>query len=234
MKTIVLTIFITFIFAGTSFAQTSTDFIKAMDSYRSTKLIGGGLNALTEKDIEGSPYLNNDFISGKVITTTNIEYEDIPLRFNIYNDQIEFKTEGEEIMTLAVSEIFEKIEFGEYKIFYAPYSNAKKIKHGFFIVLEGGKVELYAKPEIKFIEATKPAAYQEAQPAKFNRRPDSYYIRIGMDEAKLVENKKTLVDIFPDNKDKIEEFIKKNKTKTNDPESLKELVQFYNSIENHE
>ncbi|MCA1758954.1 MAG: hypothetical protein LC658_04210, partial [Bacteroidales bacterium] len=213
---------------------TNTDFIKAMDSYRSTKLIGGGLNALTEKDIEGSPYLNNDFISGKVITTTNAEYVDIPLRFNIYNDQIEFKTEGEEIMILAASEIIEKIEFGEYKIFYAPYSYAKKIKRGFFIVMEGGKADLYAKPEIKFIEATKPLAYQEAQPAKFNRRSDSYYIRIGMDEAKLVENKKTLVDIFPDNKDKIEEFIKKNKTKTNDPESLKELVQFYNSIENHE
>jgi hypothetical protein len=79
-------------------------------------------------------------------------------------------------------------------------------------------------------DPVEPAAYSEAQPAKFTRKPDAYYIRIGMEQAKLVSNKKELLAAFPDHSKEIATFVKKNKVKTTKPERLRKLVQYYNSL----
>ncbi len=231
MKRFILTILILTVMTGISVAQVTYELRQAMDLYRNNKIVSGDFKKLlTESDIEGSPYLNNEFVKGSIYTTSKTQYADIPLRYNIYNDDIEFKTEEGEINALATPEIVEKIEFAEFNMVYVPFSMIKKINRGYFIVLTEGKASLYSRAEVIFIKATEPGAYQDAKPANFQRKPDTYYIRIGQDVAKLVDNKKDLIDAFPDNQDKIEDFVKKNKTKTNSAESLKELVQYYNSL----
>ena len=219
------------LFAEFSLAQTNYELRQAMDLFKTNKMIGGDSKGLlTESDIKGSPYLEDNFVKGTVYTTTKAQYVDVPLRYNIFNDQIEFRAEDSSIQALATPEIVEKVEIGKYKMVYAPYSIAKKIKKGFFIVLEEGKASLYSKPNIIFKDATEPAPYKEAEPAKFIRKSDEYYIQVGNSQAKMVGNKKDLYEIFPDNIKQIETFIKKQKIKTNDPESLKELVIYYNSL----
>jgi hypothetical protein len=51
-----------------------------------------------------------------------------------------------------------------------------------------------------------------------------------MEPAKQVLNKKNLVELFAGEKEKVNAFIRKNKVKTNNPESLKDLVSYYNSL----
>ena len=201
-----------------------------MDFFESNKLQSGDWEKpLNESEIDGSPYLNDEFIVGSVFTVTKQQFADIPLRYNIYNDQIEFKS-GDKIQALAAPEIVERVKFGEYQIVYIPFSNLKKIRKGFFIVLEEGNASLYAKLEVEYRKSTEPGAYKEAEPAKFIKKNDQYYIKFGMEQAKKVGNKKELIEGFPNNKDKIEAFIKKNKIKTSKPETLKKLVQYYNSL----
>jgi hypothetical protein len=53
---------------------------------------------------------------------------------------------------------------------------------------------------------------------------------VGNEQARLVDNKNDLPNLFPDKNSEIEAFIKKNKTKTNNPEDLRELVNYYNSL----
>ncbi len=205
---------------------------EALDFYRANKMMSGEWNSgtLTEKNIEGSPYLNNDFIDGNIFTVQKEKYVDIPVRYNIYNDQMEFKTATGDIQALANPEIVEKVEFGDYKMDYLPYTYSKKIRRGFFIILAEGKASLYTRKNVNFKEAEQPGAYKEAEPPKFISGPDEYFIRVGLEEAKQVGNKRDLVDIFPDHKKEIEDFIRKNKIKTNKPESLMELVDYYNSL----
>jgi len=233
MKHYILTLLFILGFACISSAQYQLNYEirETMDFYRSNKFItGDGKSKLTEKDIKGSPYLNDEFVNGSIFTIQKLMYSDVPLRFNIYNDDIEFKTPTGEVMALSAPEILEKAEFGSFQMVYSPYLQTNKIKKGFFVVLEQGKASLYAKPGIVFQEPTEPAAYKEAEPAKFVRKADEYYIRIGAEQAILIGNKKDIIAAFPDNQDKIESFINKNKTKTNKPESLKEVVKFYNSL----
>jgi hypothetical protein len=233
MKNYFLTILFVITLAGFSFAQIpiSYELRETMDFYQTNKFVSGEWkNVLTEKNIKGSPYLNDEFETGSIFTVQRQQYVGIPLRYNIYNDDLEFKTPANEVQALATPEIVEKAVFGSNQLVYLPYSQANKTKKGFFLVLEEGKASLYTKPGVLFQRPTEPGAYKEAEPAKFVKRADEYYIRIGTEQAILIKSKKDLIAAFPDNQEKIESFIDKNKTKANKPESLKEVVRYYNSL----
>lgn len=185
---------------------------------------------LSEENIMGSPYLNDEFIEGSVFTKSKTQYAGVPLRYNIFNDEIEFRTDDGQVLALASAEVIEKVEFGDFNLEYIPYMVVKRMRRGFFNVLEKGNATLYQRLRVVFEDAKQPAAYQDAQPAKFVKRPDEYYIRAGMEPAVPVNKNKDLQSAFPDHKKEIAEFIKKNRVRTNNPESLKELVKYYNSL----
>lgn len=187
-------------------------------------------NSFTAVDIEGSPYLNENFIEGDIFTTSKTQFTKIPLRYNVYNDQVEFKNPDNQAYVIGTPETIEKIEFGEYQLEYIPFQVSNKTAHGFFIVVEKGEASLYARHRIVLEEAKKAAAYQEPKPARFISRPHEYYIRIGMESAVPVTRKKDLNNIFQGGNDKLNAFLRDNKIKAKDPESLKELVRFYNSL----
>ncbi len=222
---------ILFLAAKITCAQTNPELKTMMGLINLDKTVSGDYESLLKTtNIEGSPYLLDDFTIGSVYTNTSDEFTDIPLRYNIYSDQIEFKTRDNSVFSMGTPEIIERVELGNYKMVYSPYEQGKKSKQGFFIVLEEGKSSLYAKPQIILNNPTKPSAYKDAEPAKFIKKPDEYYIRIEKNEARPVENKKDLVEIFPTHTQQIETFIKKHKIKTKKAETLKELVQYYNSL----
>jgi hypothetical protein len=199
--------------------------------YNSNKLIDGKWKVeLTVNDIQGSPYLNDEFISGTIYTTQKQQYNNIPLRYNIYKDELEFRNPSNEVMVLTTPEIVEYAVFGENIIAYSSYQQGSKTKQGFFLVLESGKSTLMAKASIIFQQPTEPGAYKEPEPAKFIRRTDEYYIQIGKNALIEINNIKSLIEAFPDNSDKVEAFIEKNKIKTNKSESLIEVVKYYNSL----
>lgn len=212
-------------------AQSVYDIRDAVDFINRNKVIQGDWKAqLGARDIEGSPYLNDEFVDGTIYTTQKLQYNNVPLRYNIFNDNLEFLTEDEQELALSAPEIVEKAEIGEHTMAYLPYYNSKKMKRGFFIVLEEGEASLYERLNLFYQEPTEAAAYKDPEPAKFLRRPDTYFIRIGKEAAVLVDNKKALLAAFPDHQDEIAAFIKKNKTKTSKPEKLQELVKYYNSL----
>lgn len=205
---------------------------QAIDFYNSVKIARGDLKTmLTEEDIEGSPYLNDEFINGTIYTTSQTKYVDVPLRYNIFNEQIEFKPDDDAVQALAAPETVEKVEFGDYKMVYVPYTLSRKIRHSFFReIVSGEQAVLLARPQVIFEDAKKPAAYQEAEPPKFIRKSDDYYIRVGKEPAVMISRKKDLEEVFPNHKNEVRSFIKKKKVKPNKPERMAELVQYYNSL----
>ena len=205
---------------------------QAIDFFNSTKLARGDLKTmLTENDIEGSPYLNDDFIKGTIYTTSQTRYVDVPLRYNIYSEQVELKSGNGSVQALDPPGIVDKVEFGDYILVYVPFKVSRNIRRGFFRVIEpGDKAALLARAQVLFEDAKKPAAYQEAEPPKFIRKPDDYFIRIGKEPAQLISRKKDLEEVFPDHEKEVNAFIKKYKVKPNKPERMAELVQFYNSL----
>lgn len=220
-------------FAKFSFCQfgVSYETRAALELYNENKFISkSDKSTLTEIDVEGSPYLNDEFVNGSIYTVQKVQFEEVPLRYNIFNDELEFKTPTNEILALATPDIVEKVVIGDTILSYLPYLNSNKIKKGFFVVIKEGKTSLFAKPDVMYKNATPPGAYKDPEPAKYIKKSDEYYISAGSEPAQIIKNKKDIIAAFPDNREKIENYISKNKIKTNSPEMLKEVVEYYNSL----
>lgn len=230
MKKAIFPIVILLLIASNSFAQVDYQISSALDLYRANKMTTGDFSqTIAQENIDGSPYLNDDFINGTVFTTSKLQYVDIPLRYNIFNDDLEFRTNNNQVMAMATPEIIERVSFGEYEMAYVPFASQKKIKRGFFKVVISGNISFYARPQILYQQPVEPGAYKEAKPAKFASKPDTYYLRNGMNEAIKVDKKSEVIDFFPAHNDEVAAFIKKNKIKTTKEDGLKKLVEYYNS-----
>lgn len=220
-------------FTNNSFAQfgVSYDTRQALELYNTNKFISKSeKSTLTEVDVDGSPNLMDEFVNGSIYTVQKVQFEEVPLRYNIFNDELEFKTPTNEILALATPEIIEKVVMGNTILAHLNYVQLNKIKKGYFVVLKEGKASLFAKPDIMYKNATPPAAYKDPEPAKYIKKSDKYYISVESAPAQIINNKKDIIAAFPDNQEKIEIYISKNKIKTNSPEKLTEVVEYFNSL----
>ena len=89
---------------------------------------------------------------------------------------------------------------------------------------------MYEQFVVTYKQPEEAGAYKDPEPAKFIRKPNVYFIRIGQDAALKVGSKKDLINLFPEHQKELADFIKKNKIKTTKVESLRKLVQYYNSL----
>ena len=182
------------------------------------------------KEIQGSPYLIDSFIVGSIYTSKNEHFQNIPLRYNIFTDNIEYIMGVSSVLTLNNPETVEKVEYGNYKLIYLSHSDKNKLESGFFIVLTEGNATLLSKPGITLHKPSVPGGYIDAQPPRFSRNPDNYYIKVGKNQAKIIKSKKHLITCFPDSREEMSNYIKANNTKISDQKSLSDLVQYYNSL----
>ena len=227
-----ISLFIILLFSSAGlYAQSIYDLRNAIDFFELNKISKGEYrNRLTESDIEGSPYFNDEFTPGTIYTYQKIQYNDIPLRYNIFNDEMEFQTPDEQILAIAAPEIVEKAVVGENTFSNIPYKLGNKVKRAYFILLTEGKLSLYARPEVLYQKPKEAAAYKEPEPAKFIKRPDTYYLRLNQQAAVKIESKKDLDNFFIDHQSQLESFIKKNKIKPGKGDKMMELVEYYNSL----
>lgn len=213
-------------------AQYNYNVIPTMDYFRIVEMTEKDLNIiLTEQDIEGSPYLENEFVNGIVYTTSKQKIIDIPVRYNIYNDNLEFKTPENKILAISNPETLELIDFGSYKMKHTSYIDKKQTRYSFLILQEEGKATLYAKPEVFFQEEIKGDGIKPSKPAIFVSKPDSHYISVDNKPAVKVDNKKALFNILSGHHEEVALFLKDNKVKniTKD-DQLRVIVTYYNSL----
>lgn len=232
MKKLFSVLFISILFACNLYSQETYQIKESWDFFRSEQLqTGGWRTVLSENNIQGSPYLNSEFVDGTIYTSAKSQYRNVPLRYNIYNDELEFKTEEDKIQAVATPGIIEKVEFGNCKLVYMDYSSLDNRDKGFLrLLVEGQEASLFVKSEVLFREPTMEAAFKQPEPAKFVSKPDAYYIQIGNEIPQKVKSKKEIIELFEGHEDEIMHFMKKNKIKPRKTESLIALVDYYNSL----
>jgi hypothetical protein len=197
--------------------------------FRSTQIQQG--NLYKEGEFQGSPHEKNEFTDGLVVTRANQRYENIPLRFNIFSNEMEFRTGEGTVLFMAAPEIIDHIMIDNNKYVYSPYSIGNRMHRGYFKVLLEGKATLLLKQNIIFKPAEPPQAYKESQPAKFQKMSDDFFIKIEPSEAKKVSKTNELVSLLNDPKNSTAAFIKKNKIKVNRADDLVKTVEYFNSLE---
>lgn len=182
------------------------------------------------EDVLGSRYENDSFQLSMVETLKDTFY-DVPMRYNIFEDVVEFKDNKDRLLLLDPLMTLKKVTINDLVLVVRPYNLDGQIKTGFFVLLSDGKVELLGKKIIKFQPLIPAKALQyENTPAKFLNAPDQYYARIGNNPAVLINKLKKTIALFPDHQKSLLSFVDRRKLGKNKEDLLK-LWEYYNSLQ---
>ena len=229
MKRTLFLFLVIFTMTGSLNAQTMLNGL--MDNVRFNKITEGTYSRYNLKlsDIQGSPYLDDEFIPGKITTGEGVIYTDIPLRYNGYSDDLEFQ-KGADNYVFDPRTIVKRAEFGGLVFGCMEYYEGKKIQNGFFEIRTVGKATLLVRYTVKFIEKEAVKAFAEPKPARFETQVKDYYLAIDGTPANFISGKKGLLELFGAHKDEMESFISKNRLSIKKDDDLTQIVVHYNSF----
>jgi hypothetical protein len=197
-------------------------------SFSPTKIHFGKIN-LTIADIEGSPYLDPEYKVGTVLTTDDVLLKDIPLRYNCFDDVLEYRKDNV-AYNLKPEDKIKRAEFGGQVFVYKDYEADKGIHKSFFEIFSEGKATLCARFSVKFYKAEDLRGFADPKPARFDDLSEIYYIFVNNSPAQKVLSYNKLIKILADKKSEVDSFINKQKLSVKKGEDLKKIVTFYNSL----
>lgn len=179
------------------------------------------------ENVEGSPYLTENFNPGKIITSKNTINAGV--RYNIYQDEFQISNGNDEIIALRRNPDV-KVILDEKHFSIQPYKIDNSTKQGYFEELYSGKkIMVLKKYKSEYQEGKKAAnSYASDSPARFTLE-ESYYIKLKDSPGQQIDLKKKDVIRFFDN-EKIEDFIKDRNLKLKEESELINVAKFYDSI----
>ncbi|RMG20777.1 MAG: hypothetical protein D6730_19170 [Bacteroidetes bacterium] len=191
-------------------------------------------------EVMGSPYLDKHFASGEVFYTTRNtldedfyfkknHYDSIPLRYNIFTDEMEFYR-YEEILSLLPMPMIEKVVIGRDTFLYRPHRPDCEACGGYFLLLENGRARLVAKLKVEYVEAKAARALQDPVPAHYVRRRDLYYLISPQGELHPITSVKNLLPLLQPYETELAAFAKKHKVSARKAHKLRLLIRAYNAM----
>ena len=185
-------------------------------------------NETAEVDYDGSPYLNKEFVSGKIILANGMEYKNIMLRYNIYNDEFEFSNKNK-VLALKKDPQFSAFVIGEKEFCYKKFLLKERPKESYLLKIIGGEFSLYLKYNIVLREEEEPKPFQEARKPNFVLQ--NPYFLIGSEEKGIVviKNLKDFYKSYPDIEDLVRDFAGQEKLKLKSERDYIKLVSYLNS-----
>ena len=230
MKKRTYLLFIAFLSSFHLFSQEI--YIRTIEEFYNKKMVSEGISGKTLDllNIKGSPYFNNQFQKGEVLTTSNTKYIGIPLRYNIYNNEIEFEGKDKKVYNLEKSTV-KSVKIDSTEFIYKTFNIKNHFIRSYYEVLLQGKSILLKQYQVEFEEEKPAKPYQDPVPARFKQPKVDFYITKDYSEVQKISNFKDLSSILSDKTKEMEKYIKTNKLKIGKQEDLLDIVRFYNSLE---
>lgn len=180
------------------------------------------MHGIPVEKYEGSPYLDDTFVSG-VVHFGKIKSTPVGMRYNIYSDIIEVEAQGV-IYLLKPDPRITKIEMGGQTFVPEGFKSLKKATY--LEVVDTGNLTFLAK---KIVNYRKKIEISDV-PAKYTRQPDQYYYKLEKDPVTKFTGFKSLIENLPNKKEELSQFVKAEKLSPKDREDLVRFAKFYNSL----
>ncbi len=182
----------------------------------------------TDVKPEGSPYMFNTFMLGKIIGIN----QDLMLRYNAFADEVEIqKTETENGAILKDLQFnIISMNFGKYKLRLLNYKNAKNEGvYGYLVeVFNANDFSLLRRDKIILENEKMPkTSFEPYYPAKFVKVKNEFYIeKKDKSVLPMPKNKKELEAVFPNQMGEIETFFKNKNYSFKEEQDLIEISKF--------
>lgn len=151
---------------------------------------------LKPSDYKGSPYLNNNFLNGYIIMNDTVQYKDVPLRYNIFNEQIEYKISDTSYLAIYNPESISEVMIDGKKFIYTDKRKKRFKTKGFYEVLYDGDFKLLVKYHVDFKFEQRALGYNTFKPARFLRRVNTFYFKTGDKKPIKVSRKNQFKSVF--------------------------------------
>lgn len=181
-------------------------------------------------EIEGTPYLDDNFVQG-IVYHDNTSHK-VALRYNANKDVMEYM-EGQMNMSLEPGPKISKVIVGATTYVIRKFDYKKKSRWGYLTVLDSGKVTLYAKKVISFHQARKGTAPDfRDRLAGYDRESDIYYYQVGDGELHELESIKSMIATLPEQQEELAQFAKKEKISASKEQKVVKFVHYINTLGN--
>jgi hypothetical protein len=189
-------------------------------------------NPSMERNVEGSPYLSDDFLPGRVFYKGNKKPVKADLRYNAYSGEFEFTQGGRDFVISNKSEI-DSIQYKGYNFIFGSYKNEAGItRKNFMASLVDGKCSIYKVYSREFHQAEPPATgYDEAEPARFEEESPVYCIQFGDDEMPHVIDsfrRGKFLNHFGSLEKELKRYIKDQNLRLRREDDLVAFIRYYN------
>ena len=188
----------------------------------------------TFNEIEGSPYLNDVFLPASVNKSKTTFF----IRFNAFENNIEYRGENDLVMTLVTSDDYKiKLLDGskrEYEMNYYK-DEGEVVRNTFFEKVHiHAKFVLYLKENIDFrpVRLAK-HSFEWHKPAKFIKTKDVFFVQGVTFESKnlteIPKKEKLFFKLFGEFTQRVKKYIKKEKLEIDRKEDLIRIMEFYHN-----
>lgn len=180
--------------------------------------------------IEGSPYLDEEFKPGGLVYKNKL-FTNLQLRYNYYEGYFEFKT-GDVVKFYdpRYTEV-DTVWLESNKYIYIEHDNGKNIRRNYMKLLYDGPVKVLSFKEIIMLDPEPASGYEAARSARFDPRPEVFYVQFGEAPAVEFKNKRSIEEVFPDHGKELGKYAKSEKLRFRNPEDLVALVKYYNTLD---
>ncbi len=189
----------------------------------------------SNNDVTGTPYLNEVWRSGTVITTQGKRFEVEKMRFNIAQNRVEYEHNANAYeltipyQSFSINEVADDgslIERTFQNNFPAVETQNEKT---FYEVVYNGDTKLLRHYKIRVNEYAEPGSMIRTK--RFTKVPSFYIYQPGKKElTKISKKKQDLLTVFDDKKELVEQFMRENKIRKNASESdIVMVCKFYDS-----
>jgi len=187
---------------------------------------GSGIST-TYLGIPGSMYLDDNFNKGKVVFSNETIWNDLMLRYNIYNQQMQYIKEDDTLAFAKANEIHE-LCIDDRTFVCTDFENDGVLNTGYFELLVSGECNLLLRRTVKY--HLDGSGTENPYEEEYIKSSTLFYQQEGKPAQLLRSNKKCILKTFGDKEAEVNDFIKTNNLKMSSFQDIMMVVDFYNNI----
>jgi hypothetical protein len=187
------------------------------------------VNGNRSSGLQGSYYLKDSFVPGEIDMDNGDVFTGIPLRFNVFLNEIEVKTADGHIFYLSNKEVVTRISIGDTVLVYSKYRDDVE-SQGYLILLHQGKCQIFQKNTKYLKEGTPSNGIVPATAPSITDKPTVYLIGFQGVVPQLIRNKKELLQLFGEKNQAMDDFIRQQHLNIRKGQDLQKLAAYFESL----
>ena len=202
--------------------------VKSQSINNSNDLAGGWLKWPPEDENyveEGSRNLYNDFREGGVYYTDNSKNLQVPLRYNLYNDEFEYLKNDTLYALENVIQLEKVVMDNQVFIFLAPRLETNV--SGFVVRWNDDYPTIITKMRMGFYDKE---IAPLGKPKRFERDPDKHYLMLSDMEIVRITSVNKLIKLLDSHSSALKRYAKAEKISGRNPAEMAKILEYYKSL----